>query len=151
MHHVPHELARQKTAWAAARGRNRLSKMLVNEPLVFVIDPARGQLAVTYAEPEHPLYFDRDTVALKSLDGHDEAEVFSSQHITNGDQLAVGLVSHLFQDGQTGGFAAVGSCQWAAPKIVEHDVVVVAIDDGSEVIGDPNIGVSPDNRVDAAI
>jgi hypothetical protein len=125
--------------------------VLVDELLIFVIDPALGQLSVAYGEPEHPLNFDEDTVALKSLDGHDEAEVFSGQHIANRDQLPFGLFPDLFQNGQAGGLAAMGARQRAAPKLVKHDLVVVAVDDSSQVIGGPSIRVLPDNRVDAAI
>jgi len=104
-----------------------LRPVRVNQPLIFVVDPAFCQLAIAHAVPEQPLDLDRLAAAFEALDRDDQAKVRAGQHVANRHQAPARLVAHLLQDGQAGRLAAMRAGKRAATEVVKHDLIVIAV------------------------
>ena len=62
--------------------------------------------------------------------GSDQTVVITGQHVTNSNELALCLLTHLLQYSRTGCLSSVGAREQAAPKVSTHDLVVIAVADG---------------------
>lgn len=123
----------------------------IDKSLVFVIDPALSQLSIPNPVTEHPLNFDYCVAAIKALDGNDHSKVLAGQHVLNRDKPTVRFLPNFFQDHQACRLAKMGACKRGAAKVVEYDLVVMAINDGSYIVRCPSIGVSLDDCVNFAV
>ncbi|MCY1247800.1 hypothetical protein D9M72_611650 [compost metagenome] len=87
---------------------------------------------------------------LELLDGDDQPEMLAGQHITDRDQPAVRALLHLLEHREAGRLAPVRARERAAAEVVKDDLVVVAVDDGLEVVRGPGLRVALHDRQDLA-
>jgi hypothetical protein len=92
----------------------------------------------------------RSTALAENYVGLAALSVLAGQHVADRQQPTVRSLLHLLEYRKASGLAAVRAGQRALAEVVEDDFVVIAVEDGLQVVGGPGVRVASHDGMDRA-